>query len=73
MRVQSRCISCGKLRPCVKVEARAPLDEPVLAWDEETESHYKVEYELYGPMVELCRDCLEAHGGTLGAMLLEDL
>jgi hypothetical protein len=73
-RIRSKCIGCGQLRSCIKIEARAPLAHgPVLAWDEETESHVRIDYETHGPMVEICRGCLRDDMGTLAKFLLEGL
>ena len=75
MSVRSKCINCGKQRACLKVEARAPLREPVLVptYNPRTDEagHRLVEYEEHGTMVEICRKCMREDHGVLARFLLE--
>ncbi len=74
MGVRSKCINCNQQRACIKVEARAPLPHgPVLVWDDRLNCHQQVDYEEHGPMVEICRSCMEGDFGTLARYLLESL
>jgi hypothetical protein len=73
-RIRSRCLNCGELRSCIKIEARAPLPHgPVLVFNDKFGVHEQVDYEVDGPMVELCRACLKGDIGTLARHLLESL
>jgi ribosomal protein S14 len=75
--IRSKCINCGEMRACIKIEARAPLAHgPVLVWSDATKTHERVDYETHGPMVEICRGCLRDNpvaGSTLAKFLLEGL
>ena len=67
MKVRSSCINCRQKRACIKIEARAPLPPSRATVDNQ--------YEVDGPMVEICRGCVRELivGGTLGRFLLEGL
>jgi ribosomal protein S14 len=67
-RIRSKCINCGEHRSCIKIEARAPIKGRT-----ETELLEQTDYELSGPMVEICRNCLRMDFGTLAHYLLEAL
>lgn len=69
----SKCLSCGNRRPCVKIEARAPLRKSVLVYSAERRRHERVDYEPDGPMVEICHECLKTDIGTLAHYLQEQL
>lgn len=72
-RVRSKCINCGEVRACIKIEARAPLAHTTLVYDPKRNVHDPVDYESCGPMVEICRECLKTDIGTLARFLLESL
>lgn len=72
--IRSKCINCRKQRSCIKIEARQPLKHgPVLVWNNARATHEKVEYEIGGPMVEICRKCLQSDIGTLAHYLVGQL
>lgn len=71
--IQSKCISCEQLKPCIKIEARAPLDEVVIVWEEPENVYGRIEYEEYGPMLEVCRECMAIDIGTIARVFLEYL
>lgn len=71
-KVQSECINCHEVRPCFKIELRAPLPEPVIhhAYTDRGEPiTTMIEYED-GPMVEICRECLGNERGVVISFLL---
>ena len=72
-RVRSKCINCGEVRACIKIEARAPLSHTTLVWNAALGAHDAVDYETHGPMVEICRACLAGDIGTLAKYMLEAL